>query len=340
MGEMKGAMTVRVSAVALCAVAFGVSLPPAASATFAPKPVIAPSDEVHVGRALTASPGSVFHWQRCDPREATCVKGSEPKARGFHHGPWESIPGASGHGVDTYTPTAEDIGHLVRVWAKQSSPESLWRAGWWWQVSEPVGPVLAAPALPAPPALEGPSDPTVPPPVFNETGNLEPTEGAVWVKLPSGEMQQVEELTQIPDGSTVDVTGGRARLITQRRPGGPLQQTEEWGGAFVYDQRRKGKLTDLTLTNPLFAPNARRAAAARRGGRRLWGRGRCKCRTNGRHSSGTARGTYYLVKDTPRGTLTRVKHGKVLVKEFRTGKKILLRAGEAHLARAKRGGRR
>ena len=78
-------------------------------------------------------------------------------------------------------------------------------------------------------------------------------------------------------------------------------------------------------------------ASARRGDRRgLWGRGRCKCRTSGQNSSGTARGTFYLVKETANGTFTKVKHGQVLVKDFNNGRKVLLKKGESYLARDKR----
>ncbi|MGH2951688.1 MAG: hypothetical protein ACRDKX_06560, partial [Solirubrobacterales bacterium] len=67
----------------------------------------------------------------------------------------------------------------------------------------------------------------------------------------------------------------------------------------------------------------------------LWGRGRCRCRTGGRHSSGTVRGTWWLTVERRNGTLTKVKKGKVRVRDFGLGKTFVVRGGERYLARAR-----
>ena len=290
-------------------VARGGEEPPAATIT---------GDPV-VGETLTASPGTNFKWQRCLPAPDAC--GPDRHATG-----WVDI------GVENtdnfYVVTTADVDHLIRVLAKDTS------LGTQYAPSPAVGPVPAPPAPPPPPPLAAP--PPEEGPIFDRTGNVEPTEGNVFVELPNGEVREIHQVTTIPVGSTVDVSNGHAILTTQRKPGGPLQSTEEWGAAFVFNQKAQGAITQLKLAHSVGG-GADRVTAERRGHRRgLWGRGRCRCRTSGQNSSGTARGTFYLVRETSEGTFTKVKHGKVLVKDFRTGKKVLLERGESYLARDKR----
>ena len=80
---------------------------------------------------------------------------------------------------------------------------------------------------------------------------------------------------------------------------------------------------------------------ARRGGgtRRQWGRGRCRCRTEGRNSSGTVRGTNWLTIDRQRKTITKVKRGKVRVRDFVADRTVIVRAGESYTAGPGGGGR-
>ncbi len=62
--------------------------------------------------------------------------------------------------------------------------------------------------------------------------------------------------------------------------------------------------------------------------RRLWGRGEGDFRTAGRRSSATVRGTWWLVEDRCDGTLTKVRQGRVDVRDVRLKKTIRLRAGK------------
>ena len=268
------------------------------------------------GETLTAEPGTNFKWQRCLPAPDQC--GEERHAPG-----WTDI----GVNAQSYVLTQADVDHLVRVLAKDTSLGTIFAP------SPPVGPIAAAPEPPPPPPVELRAEE---PPIFHKTGNVEPKQGTVEVQLPNGETHEIHRVTQIPVDSIVDVSNGHAILTTQSKPGGPLQSTEEWGAAFKFEQKNKGTITKLTLTDPIGGSTHREASERRSHRRGLWGRGRCNCRTSGQNSSGTARGTFYLVKETDEGTFTKVKHGKVLVKNFNNGKKVLLKKGDSYLARDKR----
>jgi hypothetical protein len=58
-------------------------------------------------------------------------------------------------------------------------------------------------------------------------------------------------------------------------------------------------------------------------------------RSRGRRSSATVRGTTWDTIDRCDGTLTRVKKGRVLVRDFRLRRNILLRRGQSYLALAR-----
>jgi hypothetical protein len=74
--------------------------------------------------------------------------------------------------------------------------------------------------------------------------------------------------------------------------------------------------------------------------RYVWGKGRGRYRTRGRHSSGVVRGTTWLTADRCDGTLTRVVTGVVLVRDFRARKTVRVGAGASYLARGPVRGRR
>jgi hypothetical protein len=282
-----------------------------------PSPTVTGDPEV--GSTLTADLGDVFRWQRCDPDVFECGPGIDDAG-------WTDITGAGGQDRNTYVVAAADAGHLIRVLAKGAPIGTKFVA------SNSVGPVPEPPEPPADDPISGGT--TEEDPIFGSTGNVEPIRGVVTIQLPNGEILEITRVTQIPVGSIVDVSNGHAILTTQKKPGGPLQSTEEWGAPFEFDQKENGSITKLTLVHSLHGSD--RVASERRGHRRgLWGRGRCRCRTSGQNSSGTARGTFYLVKETDKGTFTKVKHGKVLVKNLNTGKKVLLKKGEHYLARDK-----
>jgi hypothetical protein len=274
------------------------------------------SGEARVGETLTASEASVYKWQRCDPGLHECAGGGQ----GNHAVGWEDIQEAQGPGSRTYTLIEADLGLMVRVLAKHTS------TGTQYVPSAPVGPVAPAETK------EPPVDPPPEDPVFNRTANLDPLGGTVWVKPPGLRPQRIEELTQIPVGSKVDVTNGRAELITQKRRSGRAQAIELWAGAFALKQQGKRAITLLKLSAPL-GETVEGAALRRKRSKKLWGRGKCRCKTKGKRSSGTARGTWWLTAERPNGTLTKVLEGKVLVKDHVRKRKVLVKAGQRYLAR-------
>ena len=158
--------------------------------------------------------------------------------------------------------------------------------------------------------------------------NVSESRGIVRVRLPgSDEFFDLEDTTQVPVGSTFDTAKGRVNLIAAGR-----QRSWFYQGVFKLGQTRGRKpLTTLTLTGALSCGNSANIAAKRK--RRLWGDGKGKFRTKGKHSAATVVGTRWLVEDRCNGTLTRVARGRVRVKAGR--RTVVLTKGEKFLARAR-----
>ena len=70
-------------------------------------------------------------------------------------------------------------------------------------------------------------------------------------------------------------------------------------------------------TTGLRAQSAATKKRSKRKIRQLWGHGNGNFRTGGKRSAATVRGTWWLVTDRCDGTLTRVKVGRVDVRDFR-----------------------
>jgi CSLREA domain-containing protein len=175
-----------------------------------------------------------------------------------------------------------------------------------------------------------PPEPQLPPPVAGETVNANRSRGSVKVKLPgSDEFFDLEQAQQVPVGSTFDTSKGRVNLVAAGS-----QKSWFYQGVFRLGQSRGARpLSTLTLTGRLVCGGGNRAIAAAKKKRRLWGDGKGKFRTKGKHSAATVVGTRWLVEDRCNGTLTRVARGKVRVRD---GKRtIRLRAGQKYFARAK-----
>jgi hypothetical protein len=190
-----------------------------------------------------------------------------------------------------------------------------------------------------------PPAPPPPPPTPGETANAEPERGTVRVKLPGGGgFISLKDATQLPVGTVFDVTKGAVTLTTaQSASGGSAGKGTFSGGQFVFQQTKKNPLTTLSMTGGGLkgcktkipkggAPKPAREAAKRR--RTLFSDVKGRFRTRGRNSSATVRGTSYRMTDTCAGTLTSVKRGTVVVRDFRLKKNRVLRAGGTYLARA------
>jgi CSLREA domain-containing protein len=171
------------------------------------------------------------------------------------------------------------------------------------------------------------------PPVSGETVNVSEARGRVRVRLPgSDEFFELEDAQQVPIGSTFDTSRGRVNLVAAGR-----QRSWFYQGVFRLGQTRGARpLSTLTLTGALRCGRGATVAQRRRAKkRRLWGNGRGKFRTRGKHSAATVVGTRWLVEDRCNGTLTRVTKGRVRVRDFRARRTVVVRAGKRYFARAR-----
>ena len=125
-------------------------------------------------------------------------------------------------------------------------------------------------------------------------------------------------------------------------PGGRTDRARFGGGMFTVRQNLRDRVTELRLHGGSFARcnNARTMMLAfgtkpnPRVVRRLWGQDRGgRFRTHGQNSIATVRGTRWLTEDRCDGTLTRVTEGAVEVRDRRTGRRVLVRAGQSYLAK-------
>jgi predicted outer membrane repeat protein len=184
---------------------------------------------------------------------------------------------------------------------------------------------------PPPPPDDGEQ---LPAPEPGKTVNVVP-EGTVKIKLPGrSRFRTLAEGEQLPVGTVVDTLKGRVTLVAA---GG--QTADFYAGIFRIGQGRGARpLTTLTLVERLSCPRSGKASAAARKKkkRRLWGDGRGRFRTRGKHSAATVVGTKWLVEDRCTSTLTRVVQGRVRVRDFVKRKTVTVRAGKKYVAKARR----
>ena len=170
----------------------------------------------------------------------------------------------------------------------------------------------------------------LPPPEAGETVNVSESRGRVRVKLPgSDEFFELEDAQQVPVGSTFDTSKGRVNLVAAGQ-----QRSWFYQGVFKLGQGKGARpLSTLTLTGRLTCGKSANIAAKKK--RRLWGDGKGKFRTKGKHSAATVVGTRWLVEDRCNGTLTKVAKGRVRVRDFRARRTVVVKAGKQYFARAR-----
>jgi streptogramin lyase len=171
-------------------------------------------------------------------------------------------------------------------------------------------------------------------------------DGSVRYKAPGGDWKELAPNAELPVGVALDARRGKVNLQTAGCRGG-VQAGTFGGGVFSVRQPRKacGRV-DVYLRGGSFAgcghrshrAGSRTASASRsRKVRRLWGRDSGgRFRSHGRHSHATVRGTRWLTVDRCDGTLTRVTDGAVVVRDFRTHRNVVVRAGHSYLAHSRR----
>jgi hypothetical protein len=189
-------------------------------------------------------------------------------------------------------------------------------------------------------------------PQFGEEVNLKPVSGRVLIRLPGNARVKgrwahaaqagfvpLSEVSQVPVGAELDTTGGRVQLTSSTSTSGEVQSAQFYSGRFqVRQSAREAGLTEVRLTQTLQCKkgsSGKLAAAASRS-RRLWGNGKGRFRTRGRHSSATVRGTIWLQKDTCNTTTTTVRSGTVTVRDFGKRKNVKVKKGKKYVARAGR----
>jgi len=212
--------------------------------------------------------------------------------------------------------------------------------------------VAAAAAAPGPP----------PRPHQGRSVTVVAERGTLRVRVPGSRFYvPIGSLTEIPLGSIIDARKGRARITTEVDARTGRTQSSLFYAWFFRILQSSGRkpITEARLVKgsfrnclpprrarsasvPAFSPSSIAAVAAAAGElraqsaakrkrskrkvRQLWGRGNGSFRTGGKRSSATVRGTWWLVQDRCDATITRVKIGRVDVRDFRLKKTIRLRA--------------
>jgi hypothetical protein len=175
-------------------------------------------------------------------------------------------------------------------------------------------------------------------PVFHKSVVVTRISGTVKVKLPgTNKFVDITTVRSVPLGATIDARHGKLKLTSVPKAGGKPQTAEFYGGIFKITQ--PGAITQLQLTQGLAAcprGHAASIAAKKPKSRSLWGNGHGSFRTKGRYSAATVRGTKWFVRDSCAGTLTKVAHGVVSVRDDVRHKTLILRAGKKYLARPRR----
>ncbi|HET8754828.1 MAG TPA: hypothetical protein VFM58_02395, partial [Solirubrobacteraceae bacterium] len=193
---------------------------------------------------------------------------------------------------------------------------------------------VAAPAPSTPPASPPPAPKAGKTVVVSEVG------GTVRVRRKGSKaFVPLDADAGIPLGSTVDTRHGKVELTSQQKKGGAVQSATFYAGIFRVTQR--GRTVNLKLTQKLARCDTGKAGAARKKKRktrkrRLWGNGKGRFRTQGKHSAATVVGTKWLVQDSCAGTLTKVARGVLSVRDFARHKTVRVRAGKRYLAKPRR----
>ncbi len=193
--------------------------------------------------------------------------------------------------------------------------------------------VLAPPV--DPPDPEDPPDQPDPKPVVGKSVVAGVVSGTVRIKLKGGKFRRLRADEAIPVGSTVDATKGRVN-ITSAAGKGKTQSGDFYKGVFVITQTRGSKpITQLALSGKLSCAKKKQAttSAKRKKVRRLWGDGKGRFRTKGRHGAATVKGTKWLTEDRCGRTKVTVKRGTVIVRDFAKRKNKVVKRGHSYVAR-------
>ena len=178
-------------------------------------------------------------------------------------------------------------------------------------------------------------------PEESRTVVVAPVSGTIAVQAPAGSsFTGMNVAEQIPVGSIVDARHGMLELTADT--GAAIDTGRFWGSIFRVDQPSAAKgITELTLVRGRPARCGRKGAAraVKKSGPvgGLWGKDHNgRFRTRGRNSVATVRGTVWYVAERCAGTLTRVIKGEVAVRDTRTGRTVVVKAGRHLMVRDRR----
>jgi hypothetical protein len=181
-------------------------------------------------------------------------------------------------------------------------------------------------------------------PVVGERLGVTP-EGAVRVRTPGGDWQDLTEGASVPNGSTVDARQGTITLTAAVDAAGTQQSAAFSGAQFTVEQLQGAQpVTKLVLRGGNFkaCPKAQSsqvpswsafAAKAERPVRSVFGSGHGRFRTQGRFAAATVRGTIWQTDDYCDRTMITVKRGVVAVRDLHTGRSVDVRAGSSRTIR-------
>jgi hypothetical protein len=191
------------------------------------------------------------------------------------------------------------------------------------------------PPPPNPPAPPPPLQTLVQPlPENGESVVVAPAGGKVFVTRPGQGKTELKAGETIPIGSVVDASKGKVTLTSVNKAG-ETQTAVFFGGKFLIAEQERSGLVVLKLRGALRCGKARPSlatASAGRKGRRLWGSGKGKFRTEGNYGSATVRGTVWLTEDRCAGTFFKVRKGVVGVRDFSAAQTFSLPAGKSYFA--------
>jgi hypothetical protein len=315
----------------LCAAAtvFGAVVLASGIASGASQPTIVGPPIVGVTLSVSVPDGfdGLYQWQSCNPAVANCSDSLEHNDQN-----WTDLPpiDTDRHNNTNYTIVSADLGHFIRVLAKDNS-----FGNGTWVPSPRIGPVIAGDA-----AQHGIS-------VL-----VKPVGGSVKVKKPGQrDFDDLKKLEKIPVESVVDTREGRVEVTAAT---GDLGDTTADTSAVFYDglislqqSRAHDAPAIAKLVEDLGCKNGKvggaRAGKAgepvatvsrKRRRRRIWGSGSGNYSTSGSGGTGSVRGTTWLTKDTCRGTFFKVTEGLgISVLDFDLGQTVELGPGQSYFAR-------
>lgn len=274
----------------------------------------------------------VFANEICDEYEPVFGETVEAGEGETYLGTGTVKTGASGIGSFQVTVPVQPEGTVLTATATEANSGST---------SEFSGCVAAPKPTPKPPPPPDQPKPLVQTlaalePVNGESLAVEPVSGVIYVKLPGTNKQvKLTEGMLIPVGAVVDATKGKVTL-TSINKAGETQTAVFFGGRFLVAQRDGSGLVTLKLRGGNFSACKKAqdssATASARSGRRLWGSGKGKFRTEGNNGSATVRGTVWLTEDRCSGTFFKVKQGVVTVRDFAANETFPLGKGKSYLA--------